>query len=224
MKKEAKVTMPTLTAQMPTRPSTYCQKVVTKRQIERNCKDGFSLLEITIVLGILSLLTAVVTMNFGSKVGKSSFKREAMEIVNALKIAQNGAAQSNIRYAIEFDFVEQTYTLQEIRTLEELYDATLLEPDMIMSTTQLSDRCRIEFVLFDDGNDTREEAEIDDSVDLRTHFVAGRSGWRNGGKIGLTDIDGNPYSIIINRMSKSIILEEGDIDTYFLEPKDNLQF
>lgn len=181
-------------------------------------------MEMIVVLGILCLLTTVVAMNFGSKVGKNSFKKEAMEIVNTLKMAQNGASQSGSRYAVLFDFIEQTYTMKEVRSLEELETIVEQNDEITLQTTLLSERCRIEYITFDDMTDTRDNGEIEDQEELKSYFVAGRSGWQNGGKIGLTDMDGNEYSIIVNRMSKSIVLEDGYIDTYFLEPKENLAF
>jgi prepilin-type N-terminal cleavage/methylation domain-containing protein len=231
--------MPTSTAQMPTNQTAYRDCAGSKRRFMSDSKDGFTLLETLLVLAVMSLLTGVAMMNFVGMAGKSSFKNEAAKIVNVLKMAQAASSQNGRRYAVEFDFIEQTYALQEIRSLYEIYDSDMLspdtlgprtldtdmpDPDMRISTTLLSDRCRIEFITFDDGDDTREKGEIDDNIDLKTYFITGKSGWRNGGKIGLTDSSGNEYSIIINRMSKNIILEEGDIDTYFLEPKDNLAF
>jgi type II secretory pathway pseudopilin PulG len=181
-------------------------------------------MEMLVVLGILCLLTTVVAMNFAGKVGKSSFKREAMEIVNSMKMAQNGASQSGSRYAVLFDFIEQTYTMKEIRTFEELDTIKEQNDEITLAITNLSKRCRIEYITFDDLTDTRDLGEIEDQLESKSYFVAGKSGWQNGGKIGLTDIDGNEYSIIVNRMSKSIILEDGNENTYYLEPKENLAF
>jgi hypothetical protein len=73
-------------------------------------------------------------------------------------------------------------------------------------------------------DDTRNRGELEDQETSTSHFVVGKSGWQYGGKIGLTDIDGNEYSIIVNRMSRNIKLEEGDVYPYFLEPKENLAF
>ena len=102
--------------------------------------------------------------------------------------------------------------------------ATLMAEEIIMARTNLSKRCYYDFILFDDNTDTRFGGEDGEMETQKAYFMAGQSGWQNGGKIGLLDLDGKPYSIIVNRMSKSIILEEGDIDTFFLEPVKNLVF
>jgi prepilin-type N-terminal cleavage/methylation domain-containing protein len=224
-KKEAKVTMPTSTAQMPTNSIDHYTPAISKRRFKSETKDGFTLIETIIVLGILSLLTGLAMVNFMGKAGKSSFKKEATEIVNTLKMVQNAAAQSGRRYIVMFDFIEQTYTMKEIRTLDEFFLIVEEDEGEAISETQLSERCMIEYIIFDDlKEDTRNSGDLEDQAELKTYFVAGRSGWQSGGKIGLTDTDGNEYSIIVNRMSKSIILEEGDVDPYFLEPKENLAF
>lgn len=211
--------MPTSTAQTPT------SKKIRRPKRSSQAKHAFALIEVIIVLGIIGLITGIAMVNFISKAGKSSFKREAMEIVNTLKMAQNAAAQSGRRYIVMFDFIEQTYTMKEIRTLDEFFLIVEENEGEALSETNLSERCMIEYIIFDDlKHDTRDSGDLEDRAELRTYFVAGRSGWQNGGKIGLTDTDGNEYSIIVNRMSKSIILEEGDIDPYFLEPKENLAF
>ncbi|MCF7954535.1 MAG: type II secretion system GspH family protein [Phycisphaerae bacterium] len=217
--------MPTSTAQMPTKSMAYYNPAASKRRFKSETKDGFTLIETIIVLGVLSLLTAFAMVNFMGKAGKSSFKREAMEIVNTLKMAQNAAAQNGRRYIVMFDFIEQKYTMKEILTLDEFFLIVEEDEGEALSETQLSERCMIEYIVFDNlKDDTRNSGDIEDQAQLKTYFVAGRSGWQNGGKIGLTDIEGNEYSIIVNRMSKSIILEEGDVDPYFLEPKKNLEF
>ncbi|MCF7954867.1 MAG: type II secretion system GspH family protein, partial [Phycisphaerae bacterium] len=113
--------MPTSTVQMPTNPTTCKSGKLPDRKVEKRNKHGFSLMEITIVMVILSLLTTVVMVNFVSNVGKSSFKREAIEIVNTLKMAQNAAARSGRRYIVLFDFIEQKYTMKEIRNLDEFF-------------------------------------------------------------------------------------------------------
>lgn len=211
--------MPTSTAQTPT------NKKIHRPKRSSQAKRAFSLIEMIIVLGIIGLIMGIAMVNFISKAGKSSFKKEAVEIVNTLKMAQNAAAQSGRRYIVMFDFIEQTYTMKEVPTLDEFFLIVEENEGEAISETQLSERCMIEYIIFDNlKEDTRNSGDLEDQAELKTYFVAGRSGWQNGGKIGLTDTDGNEYSIIVNRMSKSIVLEEGDIDPYFLEPKENLAF
>ncbi len=48
--------------------------------------------------------------------------------------------------------------------------------------------------------------------DGRLMFRAGHGGWQYGGKIVLLDEDDNPYTVVINRINRTIELHEGDID------------
>lgn len=167
-------------------------------------------------------MTTIVGLKVLPAFERSMFKRESQDIVSALKMAQNAAAQSNRRYAVLFDLIEQSYSLQEINTVEDLAMDAIPDPEMILATRTLSERCRIDYIRFDDGDDTRDEG--DDLADLRSYFVAGRSGWQNGGKIVMLDTDGNLYTIVVNRLSKMITIVEGEVDIFVLEAIKDLPF
>jgi hypothetical protein len=49
-------------------------------------------------------------------------------------------------------------------------------------------------------------------IAFEARFYAGHSGWQYGGKIVLLDGDGNPYSVIVNRISIVISLLPGDVE------------
>ncbi|MHC4757832.1 MAG: hypothetical protein ACYTE8_04180, partial [Planctomycetota bacterium] len=53
--------------------------------------------------------------------------------------------------------------------------------------------------------------------DGQAKFRAGNSGWQYGGKIVLLDNNEQAYSIVVNRLIRTIELKEGDVD--FLTPK-----
>lgn len=184
---------------------------------------GLVLIELLLVIAILGLMTGLAAIKLLPGFDRTMFKKEAYEIVGALKMAQNAAAQSNRRYAVFFDLLEpQNYSLREINALEDLAEETIPDEDMTLSTKQLSERCEIAYIRFDDGDDTRDEGE--NLLILKSYFVAGRSGWQNGGKIVLLDKNGNPYSIVVNRIGRMITLMEGDVDIFLLEAKKDVPF
>jgi len=182
---------------------------------------GLVLVELMAVMAIMGLMLAIAVRTFGSKMGGSQFETQARQIVNTMVKAQHAASQGGRRYAVIFDLVENKYEVQRIRTLQDLAMDAEVEPKKIIEQTQLSDNCRIDYVRYDDGDDTRDYGEVSSQ---RVWFVVGEYGWMNGGKIVLLDEDDTPWSIIVNRMGKNIRLEEGDIDTFFLEPVKNLRW
>ena len=55
-------------------------------------------------------------------------------------------------------------------------------------------------------------------------LFAGKSGWQNGGKVVLLDHDDNPYTILFNRLSKSVDMVPGDIDILEPRPQKDVPF
>jgi hypothetical protein len=119
-------------------------------------------------------------------------------------MAATAASESDRRYEVIVDLAEQSFLLREI-TSPDLSE--VLEEEIIIEN-QLSDKCRIVYVQFDDGDYTN---------DGRAKFRAGHSGWAYGGKIVLIDDSEKLYSIVVNRLNRIIKLEEGDVE--LLEPK-----
>lgn len=161
------------------------------------------LMEMLVVLVIIGLMTALAMLNFSSASTKAKFEREAYAFVNVLKMAQNAAAESDRRYAVILDFDEQAYTLRqfESRSLDIIPDE-----EAIITTGYFTDECYLDWVLFDDFESAAED------IAYEARFYAGHSGWQYGGKIVLLDGDGNPYSVIVNRVSRVISLLPGDVE------------
>jgi competence protein ComGC len=161
------------------------------------------LTEMLVVLVLIGLMTALTMLNFSSVLTKAKFEKEAYAFVNVLKMAQNAAAESDRYYAVILDFDEQTYTLRqfESRNLDVIPDE-----EAIITTGYFTDECYLDWVLFDDFESAAEESAYE------ARFLAGHSGWQYGGKIVLLDGDGNPYSVIVNRVSRIISLLPGDVE------------
>ena len=204
-------------------PTNSCSGIHALQKTVDN-RNGYVLMEMIIVIVILGLMTTIAGLKLLPAFERSMFKREAQEIVSALEMAQNAAAQSNRRYAVLFDLIEheQSYTIQEINALDELALDAEPDPEMVLATKMLSERCWIDYIRFDDGSDTREE-DVDPATQ-RIYFVAGRNGWQNGGKIVMLDNDGNPYTIVVNRLSKMITMIAGEEDIFVLEAIKDLPF
>ena len=197
--------MPTFTAQMRT---------------DRRRWHGLVLLELIIVLAIMTMLTALAAVSFSGALGRGKFASQADEFVNTMKMAGNSAAEGERRYAVAIDFLENTY---ELRQFTKIDFEQVLEEEPILKSGEFTDQCQLDYVLFDDFYDTR-EMDPEELETLRVWFWASKSGWQYGGKIVLLDADGNPYSVLVSRLSRVITLQYGDVDILEPKEKDDLPF
>jgi hypothetical protein len=146
----------------------------------------------------------MATLNLSGVFMKSSFKTKVYDFASTIQMAANAASKSNKRYEIIIDLDLQGYLLREI-TSPDLSE--VLEEEIIVEE-YLTEDCWISYVLFDDGDYT---------TDGQAKFRAGHSGWQYGGKIVLLDNSEQVYSIVVNRLNRTIELEEGDVE--FLTPR-----
>lgn len=171
------------------------------------------LVELIVVIAIMSLMVTVSLLSFSAVFGSTKFDKQAAALVNIMKMAQNAAAETDRKYAVILDIAEQTYTLRQFVSPD--FDI-MLEEEAVMVTGEFTEECQLEYVVFDDLDDTR-DWEGQEMVELAAHFLAERSGWKYGGKIVLLDADGNPYTVIVNRLNRVITLRPGDNE--FLLPR-----
>ena len=121
-----------------------------------------------------------------------------------MHLATSAAAESDKRYEVIIDLTEQSYTLREI-TNPEL--SVVLEEEII-TENDFSYNCRVDYVLFDDfimGNESF-------ANEGRAKFRAGQSGWQYGGVIVLIDESQQPYTVVVNRLNRTVKLEQGEIE------------
>lgn len=153
---------------------------------------------------LVSLFIFLAAPSLFGLLRRNTFRAQAQELVSTMRMAAAAAAQSDRRYEVVIDITEQSFLLREI-TSPDLQQ--VLEEEIIVENN-FSDNCRVVYVWFDDEDDTNEG---------RAKFRVGHSGWQFGGKIVLLDEDEMPYSILVNRINRTIVLKEGDVE--LLEPK-----
>ena len=153
---------------------------------------------------LVSLFIFLAAPSLFGLLRRNTFRAQAQELVSTMRMAAAAAAQSDRRYEVVIDITEQSFLLREI-TSPDLQQ--VLEEEIIVENN-FSDNCRVVYVWFDDEDDTNEG---------RAKFRVGHSGWQFGGKIVLLDEDERPYSILVNRINRTIVLKEGDVE--LLEPK-----
>jgi len=178
---------------------------------------GLVLVELLVVIAVISLLTVMAMLSLTNVFARKQFEKEACAIIDVLHKAQSASARTDRRYAVVFDFINDTYILRQFATLDL---QTIPESEAILSVGEFSRHCQLDYVLFDDFMDTRDEGENISEA----RFIAGRGGWQYGGKIVLRDIDGNPYSIVVNRLCGDITLKPGDVEILVPVSKSELPF
>lgn len=210
MKKAVKTTIRTSIA--PTHFKLNEANQADNRKMRKECKgtqrlcrfSGFTFIEFVIVTAIIGLIAVIAQSRLFGLLWKNTFKAQVQELISTMQMAATAASESDRKYEVIVDLAEQSFLLRQITSpdLSEVLD------EEIIVENQLSDKCRIVYVQFDDGDYTHEG---------RAKFRAGHSGWAYGGKIVLIDDSEKLYSIVVNRLNRLITLEEGDVD--LLEPK-----
>jgi hypothetical protein len=140
----------------------------------------------------------MAVMNFSSLLTGSSFRAQAHEFVTTLEKAAVAAGESDRRYEVIIRLREQKYILREITTPEL---SQVLEEEIILEN-DFGSNCRVDYVQFDDGEYTNDEGAV---------FRAGRSGFQYGGKVVLVDSGQKVYSVVVNRLNRTVALVEGDV-------------
>ena len=167
--------------------------------------DALVLTELIIVIVIIALMAGMVSISFPAILSRKLFEKEVQELIRILKMAQNAAAESNKKYVVSLNFEEQTYTLRQYTKADW---EVILDEEPVIFEGYFSEQCYLDYVIFDDGIDTREPLE--GRITFGASFYATRTGFQNGGNIVLLDSEGNPYSVIVNRLSKVISLLPGE--------------
>jgi prepilin-type N-terminal cleavage/methylation domain-containing protein len=172
-------------------------------------RSGFTLTEMLVVVMILSLLLVIAQVNIFTMLRRNTFKAQSQLLISTMQSAINAAAQSDRRYEFVVDLTEQTFLLRQITTsnLSEVLD------EEIIINENLSENCKIIAVEFDDGDYT---------YDGKAKFRAGHAGWAYGGKIVLQDEHEQQYSIVVNRISRIVTLENGNYQLLKPVPKNDL--
>jgi prepilin-type N-terminal cleavage/methylation domain-containing protein len=175
---------------------------------------GFTLTELVVVLVIISLFVSLAVANFSGLLRRNTFRAQANELVSTMQMAASAAAESNRRYEVIIDIAQQCYVLRQITSPQ--LPSDVLEEEIVVKN-DFNNNCRVIYVLFDDLVSTDEEHQ-------KAFFRAGHAGWQAGGKIVLLDGDEQPYSVVVNRLSRIVTLREGDIELLIPKRQDEVPF
>ncbi len=167
--------------------------------------------EMIVVLVMLSLMLAVAQPNIGGLFRKGGFKSQAEGLVSVMQKAARSAVETGRRYEVVIDLAEQGYMLREVQ-------GSVLSRDMegeIIDEGYFNENCWMSYVEFDD---------YDFVNDARAWFWVGPVGWQYGGKVVLLDQSDQPWSIVVDRISRSVRLEAGDAELLRPKTEDEMSF
>ena len=174
-------------------------------------RGAYTFTELIVVIVIISLVVALAQRNLFGLLRKSTFRAQVQEFVSTMAMAATAAAESDKRYEVIVNLTEQSYLLRQI-TSPDLSE--VLEEEIIVEN-DFGDNCQVIYVLFDDADYTDEgEAK----------FRAGHCGWQYGGKIVLFDEDDKAYSVVANRLNRTVTLKTGDVELLEPKTKDEVPF
>jgi type II secretory pathway pseudopilin PulG len=178
------------------------------RSNRRLCRKypAFTLTELIVVIIIISLFLLLTATNLFGLLRKNTFKANVQQFVTTMQMAASAAAESNRRYEVIIDMGEQNYLLRQITSLDL---SQVLEEEIIVED-DFSDNCQVAYVLFDDVDYSLEGQSY--TNEGRAKFRVGHAGWHYGGKIVLLDEEGEPYSVVVNRINRIVKLEKGDVE------------
>ena len=78
--------------------------LIIKKRTERPVENGFSLLELLVVLVIISLMSAMIVPRIGGTIEKLNLKTAANKIAASLRYARSRAVSEKETYVVSFDF------------------------------------------------------------------------------------------------------------------------
>jgi len=172
---------------------------------------AFTFTELVIVIVMVSLFALLAQVHLFGLLRKNTFRAQVQDFVSTMQMAARAAAQSDSRYEVIIDLTEQSYLLRQITSP----DLSVVLEEEIITRNGFGENCRVAYVQFDDGDYTNQGL---------AKFRAGHAGWHYGGKIVLLDEKEQPYSVVVNRINRTIRLEEGDVQLLTPKGKDELLF
>ena len=168
--------------------------------------SALTMIELVVALVMVSLFVVLAVPSLFGVLRKNTFKAQVLQFVSTMRIAVVAAAESNRRYEVIIDLTEQTYLLREITSP----DLSQVLEEEIIAGGDFGDKCWVDYVLFDDVEFSIQGESY--ANEGRAMFRAGHAGWHYGGKIVLLDEDGRPYSVVVNRLNRTVNLEPGDVE------------
>jgi general secretion pathway protein H len=167
----------------------------------RSRREGFSLIELIIVLVILSVITALVAPRLTQSLSRMNVESTARRVASALRLARSLAVTEKIPYLAEFDMDADTLSVFSYQRTPEEEDSPESEdtPTVTQRAYALTDGVRLK-----EGVALNEETVTTGAFQI-SFFP---SGGTSGGEVVLGDNEGRSFSISVDRITGSVKINE----------------
>ncbi len=190
--------MPICSAPMPSSCGSFGQRCERLALCRRRRYPAFTFTELVIVIVMVSLFVLLAQVHLFGLLRRNTFRALVQDFVSTMQMAARAAAESDRRYEVIIDLTEQSYLLRQITSP----DLSQVLEEEIIAYSNFGSNCRVAYVEFDDGDYTNQGL---------AKFRAGHAGWQYGGKIVLLDENEQPYSVVVNRLNRTVNLTRDDV-------------
>ncbi len=173
----------------------------------RSNPEGFTLIEMIIVLVILSVITALVAPRLIQSLSRMNVETTARRVASALRLARSLAVTEKITYLATFDINADMLTIFSYQQTPEEGDSQ--EPEANRGVKPRVYRLT-------DGIHLKEGVALNGETVTTGAFQMAffPGGGTSGGEVVLEDDEGRSFSVIVERIAGSVKINENSTTGY----------
>jgi type II secretion system protein H len=165
--------------------------------------EGFTLIELMIVLVILSVMTALVVPRLTQSLSRMNVEATARRVASALRLARSMAVTEKVPYLAKFDMDTDTLTVISYRKTPEERDSPEPgeQPHVTPKVYELTDSVHLKEGVTSNGE------PITSGTFQMAFFPTGGT---SGGKVVLGDDEDRSFSVTVDRIVGSVEINENN--------------
>ena len=167
----------------------------------RSRREGFSLIELIIVLVILSVITALVAPRLTQSLSRMNVESTARRVASALRLARSLAVTEKVTYLAMFDMNADILTVSSYQQTLGEEDSPELEADHAVTP---------KVYMLKDGVHLKEGLALNGDIITTGAFQMAffPGGGTSGGEVVLGDDEGRSFSVTVDRIAGSVKINE----------------
>ncbi|MCP4709811.1 MAG: prepilin-type N-terminal cleavage/methylation domain-containing protein [Planctomycetes bacterium] len=124
-------------------------------------RNGFSMMELVLVLSIIGILASVTVVSVQSSIQNSQLQYAADKLITDLLTARDQARTDQISYTLTFDIANRNYQAPGVKRLTDSEDIAVNLKSRVYQVTSITcDLGGDNFVTFDDQGKTEQNGDI----------------------------------------------------------------